>query len=103
MYYTDENAELCITYLSPRDAFMIYDDSIVERPLYFVRRYTDRNHVEYGSISDGGYVRSFQVTGGLRWLDDWTPHYFDGVPATEYLENEERRAFLSRAADCQCL
>ncbi len=94
MYYTDENAELCITYLSPRNAFMIYDDSIVERPLYFVRRYTDRNHVEYGSISDGGYVRSFQVTGGLRWLDDWTPHYFDGVPATEYLENEERQGIF---------
>ena len=33
MYYTDEKSELCITYLSPMEAFMVYDDSVVERPL----------------------------------------------------------------------
>jgi SPP1 family phage portal protein len=92
MYYTDEEAELCITYLSPLEAFMIYDDSIVERPLYFVRRYTDRENKEYGSISDAFGVRYFAVTGGLRWLDeDWAPHHFRGVPATEFVENKERQ------------
>lgn len=92
MYYTDENSELCITYLSPVDSFMIYDDSIVERPLYFVRRYTDRENTEYGSISNVYGVRNFKVSGGLKWLDeDWAPHYFDGVPATEYIENAERQ------------
>ena len=70
MYYTDENAELCITYLSPMEAFMIYDESIIERPLFFVRRYTDRQNIEYGSVSDGCGVRNFRVTGGLQWLDD---------------------------------
>ena len=83
MYYTDERSELCMTYLSPVEAFMIYDESIVERPLFFVRRYTDRQHNEYGSISDRYGVRNFQITGGVRWLDDWRRHYFDGVPATE--------------------
>lgn len=91
MYYTDEQAELCITYLSPREAFMVFDDSIVERPLYFVRRYTDYKGNEYGSISDSSGVRNFKVTGGLQWLDEWQPHYFDGVPAAEYVENAERQ------------
>ena len=90
MYYTDEDAELCITYLSPVESFLIYDDSIIERPLYFVRRYTDRLGNEYGSISDRSSVRNFKVTGGLQWLDEWVPHYFNGVPATEYVENAER-------------
>lgn len=95
MYYVDESAELCITYLSPLEAFMIFDDSIIERPLYFVRRYTDRENIEYGSISDSYGVRYFQVTGGFKWLDeDWTPHYFDGVPATEFLENAERQGIF---------
>lgn len=95
MYYTDENSELCITYLSPVEAFMIYDDSIVERPMYFVRRYTDREGYEYGSISNSYGVRSFQVSGGLRWLDeDWAPHYFQGVPATEFIENAERQGIF---------
>lgn len=94
MYYTDEDAQLCMTYLSPMEAFMIYDESIIERPLFFVRRYTDSNNVEWGSISDSEGVRSFKVTGGLRWLDDWQPHHFNGVPAAEYLENGERQGLF---------
>lgn len=95
MYYRDEDSELCITYLSPMDAFMIYDDSIVERPMYFVRVYKDWEGNEYGSISNTFGVRHFQVTGGTKWLDeDWQAHFFDGVPATEYLENAERQSLF---------
>lgn len=96
MYYTDENGELCITYLSPKEAFMIYDDSIVERPLFFVRRYVDRDNTEFGSISNSYGVRHFKVTGGLKWLDEWEnePHYFGDVPATEFLENAERQGIF---------
>lgn len=91
MYFTDENAKLCMTYLNPIEAFMIFDDSILERPLYFVRRYTDREGNEYGSIANSYGVRYFKVTGGIRWTDeDWQPHYFKDVPATEYVENAER-------------
>ena len=94
MYYTDENSELCITYLDPIEAFMIYDESIIERPLYFIRRYTSYDNIEYGSISDKTNVRNFQITGGFKWLDEWTPHYFDGVPATEFVENKERQGIF---------
>lgn len=94
MYYTDEESELCITYLDPKEAFMIYDESIIERPLFFVRRYVDREGFEYGSISDETSVRNFKVTGGLTWLDEWQPHYFPGVPATEYVENGERQGLF---------
>lgn len=94
MYYTDEESELCITYLSPMESFMIYDDSIIERPMFFVRRYTDNEGDEYGSISDKYGVRNFAVTGGLRWLDDWQQHYFPDVPATEYVENAERQGIF---------
>lgn len=94
MYFTDEEAELCITYLSPLEAFMIFDDSIIERPLYFVRIYTDRDENEYGSISDQSGVRYFKITGGLDWESEWQPHYFPGVPATEYIENAERQGLF---------
>nr|DAZ02129.1 MAG TPA: PORTAL PROTEIN [Caudoviricetes sp.] len=95
MYYTDENAELCITYLPPVESFMIYDESIIERPLFFVRRYTDNDGIEWGSISDKYGVRNFKVTGGLRWTDEeWQPHYFPDVPATEYIENAERQGIF---------
>ena len=41
MYYVDQEGKIGITYLTPMDAFMIYDDSVLERPLYFVRLYID--------------------------------------------------------------
>jgi SPP1 family phage portal protein len=94
MYFTDEEAELCITYLTPLEAFMIFDDSIIERPLYFVRRYTDRNKIEWGSISNSYGVRYFKVTGGVRWTSEWEEHYFHGVPATEYVEDAERKGIF---------
>ena len=95
MYFTDEESELCITYLSPIEAFMVFDDSILERPLYFIRRYTDRDNNEWGSIANEYGGRYFKITGGVQWTDeDWQPHYFPGVPATEYIENGERQGLF---------
>ena len=94
MYYVDENSELCITYLAPTEAFMIFDESIIERPLYFVRHYKDWEGNEYGSISNSFGVRNFKITGGMRWLDEWKAHNFNGVPATEYVENAERQSIF---------
>lgn len=94
VYFTDEESELCITYMSPIEAFMIHDDSVVQRPMYFVRRWTDRENTEYGCIQGDGYERNFKVTGGLQWLDDWMPHRFSGVPAVEFILNEERQGLF---------
>lgn len=89
MYYVDEQSNICITYVSPMDGFMIFDDSILERPLYFVRTYVDKNNVLHGSISDSLVVKWFIRDGELSWYGDEQIHGFDGVPATEYRENEE--------------
>ena len=95
MYYANEDAELCITYLSPEEAFMIYDDSIIERPMYFVRIYKDWENNEYGSISNNFGVRHFKITGDIQWLDgDWMAHNFSDVPATEFIENAERQGLF---------
>lgn len=90
MYYVDDRGEIGITYLSPEDAFMVYDDSILERPRYFCRVYKDADDTICVSVSDSRIVRYARTTGGLHWLpDEEKVHGFDGVPATEYRENEE--------------
>ena len=99
VFYTDEETELRCAYLTPMDAFMIYDDSIIKRKLYFVRRYIDRNDIEYGSVSNAYGVRYFTITGGLRWNESeegeaWKPHNFKGVPAVEYIANEIRQGLF---------
>lgn len=90
MYYVDDRGEIGITYLSPEDAFMVCDDSILERPRYFCRVYKDADDTIYVSVSDSRIVRYASLKGGLHWTPDEDKiHGFDGVPATEYRENEE--------------
>lgn len=90
LYYNDAESNIAITYLSPMDAFMIYDESIIERPLFFVRHYRDSNNVERGSWSDGQIVQHFVNRGSYVWDGEPEQHFFDGVPATEYSENKEQ-------------
>ena len=89
MYYVDDLGNIGITYLSPEEAFMIYDDSILQRPRYFCRIYKDADDTVYVSVSDEHIVRYASMEGGLHWVDEGKIHGFDGVPATEYRENEE--------------
>lgn len=97
MYYVDEDGNIGITYLTPMEAFIIYDDSILERPLFFVRHYTDADNVEWGSWSDGHAVQHFVNRGTYKWIDQPKKHGFDGVPAVEYVENEERMGVFESA------
>lgn len=89
MYYVDQEGKIGITYLTPMDAFMIYDDSVLERPLYFVRLYIDTDNVLHGSVSDEEKVRYFVQKGKIVWEEE-KAHGFSEVPATEYRENAER-------------
>lgn len=90
-YFVDENSELCITYFNPMEAFMIFDDSVLENPLHFVRLYKDNDNNEFGCVSNKAYNRSFKLTGGFKWLDEGETHGFVDVPATEFIENAEKQ------------
>lgn len=90
MYYIDEDSKNCTIYLSPIDAFMIYDDSILERPRAFVRLYKDIEDIVHGSVSYEDYVRYFKIGAGVEWSSEEPKlHGYDGVPATEFRENKE--------------
>lgn len=80
MYYVDETM----------NAFIIYNESIIPQPRYFVRLYTDNHNIKRGSISDSETVRYFKNDGGIKFDEYEKMHGFDGVPATEFLENAER-------------
>ena len=90
MYYVDENANIGITYLKPTEAFMIYDDSIVKNRMYFVRYYFDAENALHGSVSDSRVIKYFTRNPVVKYDVGEQLHGFDGVPAVEYVENEER-------------
>ena len=90
MYYNDEDGEVGTLCLSPMEAFMVYDDSILGHEMFFVRYTKGADNIERGSYSDDSIVRHFELKGGIHWTDEETQHYFGGVPATEYPHNTER-------------
>ena len=94
IYFTDEDGEIGIMQVSRLESFFIYDESILTRPMFFVRYYKDSEGKERGSWSDAKVVQKFVRDGSYKWVGEQEPHYFDGVPATEYPENTERRGLF---------
>ena len=98
LYYNKEDGEIGMTYLSDLEAFMVVDDSILERPMYFVRYYRDANKVERGSWSDSQNVYHFYESAGAYHLtDEPHRHGFMYVPAVEYIANDERMGLFESA------
>lgn len=109
LYFVDEDKNVCITYVSPLEGFMIYDDSILQRPLYFVTysrtlvKSEDgkEKKVITGIVYDKTHSRPFSyenknlfAKGNEKGEGGPTVHGFQDVPATEYIENEEREAIF---------
>lgn len=90
LLYRDEDAQICITYLTPLECFLIYDDSVARNPLYGVRYYKNTDGEIVGSVFTDSEIIPFSDRNGLHFGDP-EPHYFDGVPLIEYIENEERQ------------
>ena len=97
MYYIDEDSQVGITHLSPMNAFIIYDESIIPQPMYFIRYYMGVDRKEHGSWSDESMVQYFVREGSYKWVDEPKAHLFDGVPAVEYVANEERMGLFEDA------
>lgn len=97
MYYVDDDGHICTVNNTPLEAFMIYDDSVVPEPLYFVRYYKDADNKTVGSFSSRTHIRYFEKDSSIKFLDEEKPHGFQYVPASEVVENEERIGLFESA------
>ncbi len=88
--YVDDEGALGSACLDPIEAFGIFDEAITPKMKYFVRTYTDTNNKRHGSISDDTTVKYFTIEGGdIRWEEEHA-HGFNGVPAVEFIQNNNR-------------
>lgn len=92
-YYVDSSGEIAITFMNPMEGFMVYDDTVACNPLYFVYYYYDSDKVLKGSYFDESYEYPFAQQNGLHFLEPRL-HGFNGIPCTEYIENEERMSLF---------
>jgi SPP1 family phage portal protein len=95
--YQNEESETCCTYNSPLDMFIVYDDTIAQKPLFAVRYkksddgweghlFTAEKEIEFKENEDGLYF----VGGEEEGSEPGEDRFFGDVPVIEYIENEER-------------
>ena len=93
LYANDESGDISIVYLDPTEGFMVYDNTYTQKPRYFVTYYYDSEKVMHGQVLTESESWPFTDDHGLHYLtDEFHPHNFDDIPATEFLENESRIA-----------
>lgn len=91
--YQDEDACTRVTYIKPQEAFVIYDDTIAQEPLYGVRIIKDNEGKAKGTIySRDDELQFYTGKDGLVIESKNKEHYFRDVPLIEYVENEERQS-----------
>lgn len=105
--YTDENAYPYITFLDPLNTFMVYDNTIRDKPLFGVTYsyYPDNqgNESLHGQLIEVNdtvpFSNSATTNDSLTFdeepdpdtgVDDQLAHPFDQLPMAEVMDNEER-------------
>lgn len=97
MIYLDENAGIKLAKISPLNGFVVYNDTVEQRPLFSVHYYPtfDDNGQKTGykgSISTDSYIQDITLTAtrSLQSAGEPVPHYFGKVPLDEIYNNADR-------------
>jgi SPP1 family phage portal protein len=92
--YQDEEAVTRITYNSPLDMFIVYDDTIARRPFFAVRYYLDSDNRLQGELYTESSIYYFHQGERGYQIYDEEKHYYHSVPVIEYINNDERQGIF---------
>lgn len=91
--YQDEYVETKVIYVSPKDMFMVYDDSIEQKPLFAVH-YGQVDMKTTGTLIELNRMRDFTVDkGGLTFTEEKI-NPFNKLPVIEFMLNDERQGLF---------
>lgn len=93
VYYNDESGQVAIMYLNPLEGFMVYDETVLQKPRYFVSYKVDSDGYKHGEVRDASKIYAFNDQGDLHFTEE-KEHGFSDIPATEFIENEERMSIF---------
>jgi SPP1 family phage portal protein len=91
LLYQDEESQTCCTYNSPLDMFIVYDDTIAQKPLFAVRYQITDEGVKGQVFTVSEIISFLEGDEGIVFTGS-EPHYYGDVPVIEYIENEERQS-----------
>lgn len=95
IYAKEDSTELDLKSLEPENTFIVYDDSIEQKPLFAVYYYTRHDeksketyyHVD---IFTKSYIYEFLINGDKVTKSSPTPHFMGDIPVIEYQNNKYR-------------
>lgn len=89
----DENSDTLITYATPLEAFVVYDDTIFQRPLFSVYYSTNQTTGEFsGRYTTRTEIVNFIGDTSNFVTDESKINPYGGIPLIEIVENEERQS-----------
>ena len=88
--WQDEEAKTRVTYNTPLDMFVIYDDSVEQNIKYGVRYKYDKENKLTGTLFTADEIISFTSEG----YGNTEPHYYPIVPIIEFVENNEQQSLI---------
>lgn len=99
LMYVDQDAKTRFKLINPTQCFGIYDDSLTNDLLYFVRIYkanewddSDKYYVDVYSDVDIKHYEMFGMSGALKLVDERC-HYFNQCPANIFIMPDEKSIF----------
>jgi SPP1 family phage portal protein len=99
LMYIDNNAHTRFRLINPTQCFGIFDDSLTNDLLYFVRMYkesewdnTDTYFVDVYSNTDIKHYKMAGMNGYLEFMKE-EPHYFSQCPANIFMLPDEKSIF----------
>ena len=90
LYQDDEGLPRSIA-VSPLTSFMVYDDSVLKRPMFFVRWFYGDDGAIKGSYSDAHEVVPFRRGDAGLEFGEAEGHSFGSVPAVDFRQNTKGR------------
>lgn len=94
LVFNDENSEIGITYMTPIDGFIVYDNTIQSKPLFACHYGLNDDDEEVGYFYTKETVYQFAAVSGLYTIVEETANVFGDIPMIEYIENEERQSIF---------
>lgn len=94
LLFNDENSEIGLTYMTPIDGFVVYDNTIQNKPLFACHYGLNDDDEEVGYFYTKEAVYQFATVSGAYTIVEETPNVFGDIPMIEYIENEERQSIF---------
>ena len=88
--WQDEEAKTRVTYNSPFDMFVVYDNTVERNIKYGVRYKYDEDDTLIGTLFTSTEVIAFNSD----TYGDTEPHYYPIVPIIEFVENDEQQSLI---------